>query len=132
MGSDVEGRIGHSYAFGSNGYSLDMSHLLRTSLFNWDLVATGQGEVNGGGRGGNIEGDLVLLGENRNRVGADLVRHFSGSSESAITPDNYQIDLTPGEKQSGGVVGDDGVARRRHGRGSEQGGGGGSVQGERL
>src|SRR4030042_4798901 len=72
-GSDVEGRIGCPYACRRNGDSLDMSYLFGASLFNRDLVAAGQGQVNGGGRGGDIARDTVGIGKYRQTVGANLV-----------------------------------------------------------
>src|SRR4051812_29091622 len=44
--------------------------------------------------------------ENGFCVGADLVRHLTCSSQSAITPDNYQVDFAAREQVAGRIVGD--------------------------
>ena len=43
------------------------------ALLDGDVVAVGGCEVDGGPGGGDVEGDAVLLGEDGDAVGADLV-----------------------------------------------------------
>src|SRR5258705_2028374 len=45
--------------------------------------------------------------EHRLGVGADLVGDFAGASESAITPDDDELDFAPLHQMAGGVVCDD-------------------------
>ena len=107
MGSDVEGRIGCPYAFGSNGCSLDMGYLLRASLFDGDFVSRAQGKVNGAGGSSHIEGDAILLSQNSQTVGANLIGGITIGGNSVGT-NNDAANLPPAHKVASHRVGNEG------------------------
>ena len=63
MGGNVEGGVGGFNAFGGDGDALDMSYLFGASLLDGNLGARLKRGVDGGEGGGNVEGDIILLGQ---------------------------------------------------------------------
>src|SRR5258706_13150515 len=77
------------------------------TLFDGDAVAIGDGEIEGGNRRGDIEGNVVFFGQNGDLVSADLVAgvavgavadgagddgaNFSGLQE--VTPRMFRLEL---------------------------------------
>src|SRR5256884_3016988 len=58
---------------GSDAHALEMGDFGGGALFDGNVVAVGDGEIEGGNRRGDVKGDVVLLGENGHLVGADFV-----------------------------------------------------------
>ena len=69
----VEGGIQRRDAVGGRGRAAEAGDFLGRPLLDFDAVAVGKAEVNGAGGGGDVEGDAVFPGQNRQRVGAYLV-----------------------------------------------------------
>lgn len=55
----------------------DVSHFTVRPLLNDDVVAARNGQIDGGEWRRNVEGHSVVLGDNRNLVGADFVGRVS-------------------------------------------------------
>src|SRR2546429_1254544 len=58
---------------GSDAHALEMGDFGGGALFDGNVVAVGDGEIEGGNRRGDVKGDVVLLGKNSHLVGADFV-----------------------------------------------------------
>ena len=83
----------------------DDGHLVARALFDWDICAGPRSKVHGAPRSGNGEGNLVLIGEHRQRVRPDLVCNV-GIGCNAIAADDHEADLPRLEEVAGHVVGD--------------------------
>jgi len=104
-GRHVEGGIAHGHARGGHPPSAVMRHLVRGPLLDGDLGAGGDGEIEGRDGGGDVEGDPVLLGQHRHRVGSDLVGDVAVSGD-AVGAHHHQVDLAGGHHVAGHVVRD--------------------------
>lgn len=56
-----------------NSVLSDMRHFAIRSLFNNNMIAAWNGQINGGERRSNVEWHPVVLGDDRNLIGANLV-----------------------------------------------------------
>lgn len=63
----------------------------RRALFDANVGAGGGGEVYGGGWGTDVEGDAVVLGEDGDAGGADLVGSVAVGSD-AVAANEYGMD----------------------------------------
>ena len=70
-------------------------------------VAVGRVDVDGGERSGDVERDAVLLGEDGDRVGADLVGDVAVGGD-AVGADDDGLDLALAHQRAGHVVAEDG------------------------
>ena len=77
------------------------------ALLDGDEVAVGGGGVDGVERGGDVEGDAVLLGEDGDAVGADLVGGVAVGGD-AVGADDDGLDAALAHEGSGHVVAEDG------------------------
>src|SRR5207248_11671982 len=71
-GRDVGGGM-RGVDVGCDADALEMRDFGGRALFDGNMVAIGDGEIEGGNGRGNVKGDVVLLGENGHLVGADFV-----------------------------------------------------------
>src|SRR5215204_4630366 len=84
-----------------------MRDLARVALFDGNLVAGGEREVNGRDGRGDVEGDVMLARQHRHHVGADLVGRVAVGGD-AVGSDDDAVYLAPLHHVTGHVVGDDG------------------------
>ncbi len=75
------------------------------ALLDGDGAAVGQGKVDGRGRRGDVEGESVLPGQHRHRVGADLVGGVAVGGD-AVGADDDAVDLALAHQVAGHVVAD--------------------------
>src|SRR5438093_11111095 len=83
-----------------------MKDLLRRPFLNRNLRPGGKVEVNCARRCRDVERDVVLSGNDRLSVGADLVCRVSVCSD-AIGADQAEVDFSPTEEVTGRSMGDD-------------------------
>ncbi len=97
-GSDVEGGVCGGDV-GGDSNALDVGDFVGGALLDRDVVAVGNGKIEGGNRRGDVEGHIVFFGEHGDLIGADFVggvavggnavsasddgAHFSGLQEVA-------------------------------------------------
>ena len=70
---DVESGIVGWAVVGRDLDSLDVGDLFRASFLDRNSGSIGQRRVEGGGRSGDVERDLMVASQHREHVGADLV-----------------------------------------------------------
>ena len=104
----IEGGVIDVYSLGS--HALFVPHVgdfLGRTLFDLDVLSRGGGEVDGRTGCADIEGDAVVLGEDGDAGGADLVRDVAVGGD-AVTADEDGVD--PAVFHDGGchVVADEG------------------------
>src|SRR5207249_11263343 len=85
-----------------------MKDLLRRPFLNRNLRPGGKGEVNSARRCRDVERDVVLSGNDRLSVGANLVCCVSVCSD-ASRPDADEVDFSPAEEVTGRPIGFDGM-----------------------
>src|SRR5262249_61146214 len=73
----VESRVGDLDSVRGEADVFNVSDFTGAAFFNRDQVARREVEVEGRDRGGHVKGDVVLLGEHRAGIVADLVRHVA-------------------------------------------------------
>src|SRR5258708_27395621 len=71
-GGDVEGGM-RGVDVGGDSNALEMCDFGGGTLLDGDVLAVGDGKIESGNRRGDVERDVVLLGEDGNLVGADFV-----------------------------------------------------------
>src|SRR5271157_1763694 len=69
-GGDVEGGVGRGNV-GGDAHSLDVGDLGGAALLDGNMGAIGYRKIKGGNRRGDVEGDVVLFGQDGNLIGAD-------------------------------------------------------------
>src|SRR5947209_1964439 len=106
-GRHVEGGVLDGDAFGGEALVAYVRDLARVALFNRDLFARGEREVNGRDGRGDVEGDGVLAGEDGDHIGSDLVGRVAVGGD-AVGPDDYAVNLALLHHVTGHVVRDDG------------------------
>ena len=84
-----------------------MGDLAGVALLDRDEVSGGGLKVEGGPGGGDVEGDVVLFGEDGYAVGADLVGDVSVSGD-AVCADDDGLDAALAHEGGGHVVAEDG------------------------
>src|ERR1700754_2460865 len=72
-GRDIERRVVDCDAVRGRLSAETMGDFGGGALFDGNLVAGGEGEIEGGGGGGHVERDAVGVGEDGDAVGADFV-----------------------------------------------------------
>lgn len=105
---NVERWVIHVHTLGSHALAVPhFGDFLCGALFDVDVRARGGGEVDGGGGGTDVEGDAVVLGEDGDPGGADLVGNIAVCGD-AVTADEDGVD--PAVFHDGGchVVADEG------------------------
>ena len=80
-----------------------MRHFALRTLFDWDLVACLQREVNRRDWRGHVEWHVVFLRQHRHPVGADLVRGVAVSGD-AVGAHHYRPHLAGAQKMSDHVI----------------------------
>ena len=106
MGGDIEGGVCH-LAIRDNTDAPDVSDLFRFALLDGDFGAGFQGGVDGGGGGGDIEGDAILLCQHGHGVGADFISCIAVSS-NPVSADDDAINFALAHKVTGHRIGDEG------------------------
>ena len=91
-GRDVE-RGMRRVDVGGDAHALEMSDFGDGTLFDGDAIAIGDGKIEGGDRGSDVEGDAVLFGENGDLVGANFVGGVAVGSD-AIGAGDDSLDFT--------------------------------------
>ena len=84
-----------------------MGDFAGVALLDWDGVAIGRVDVDGGPGGGDVEGDGVLAGEDGEAVGADLVGGVAVGGD-AVCADDDGVDAALLHEVGGHVVAEDG------------------------
>ena len=105
---DVKRGVIDIHSLGSHTFLIPhIGDFFRGALFDVDVGAGWCVSVNGGGRGANVEGDAVVLGEDSDAGGADFVRDVAVGSD-AVAADEDGVD--PAVFHDGGchVVTDEG------------------------
>src|SRR4029077_11141329 len=90
-----------------DGVAENMGYFGGSALFDGDLVAGGQGQVERGDRGGDEERHAVFLREYGDRVGADLVGHVAITGD-AVGAYDHAADASRLHEVAGHIVGDQG------------------------
>lgn len=75
-------------------------HFRRRALLNGDRRPVRAMAVEGGLRGSDVKRDLVIMGQNRQRIGADFIRHVAVGGDT-VGADPHRIHL-PLRHQAGG------------------------------
>ena len=87
----IEGWIGVGDIVWPDGGPKDRPHFIAMALFDRDVIAAFDREVDRGGRRGDVEGDAVAMAHHSALIGAYLVRYVA-ISDGAIGPDDREID----------------------------------------
>src|SRR5215472_948487 len=90
-----------------DAYTLEMRNLDGGALFDGDVVAVRNGEIERRNRRGNIERHVVFLGQHRDLVSADYVGGVPVRS-NAVRPGNDGADILGFQKMPDHVVRDEG------------------------
>ena len=90
---DVEGRVVNRDAGGGGQPSETGRDLLGGALFDRDLIAAVDRQIESAGRRRHIERDAVRLGQDGQRVGADLVGGVAVGSD-AVRARDHRLDAT--------------------------------------
>ena len=104
----IEGGVIDVYSLGSHAFFVPhVGDFLGWTLFDLDVAPSRGGEVDGGTRGADVEGDAVVFGEDGDPGGADFVRCISVGG-NAVAADEDGVD--PAVFHDGGchVVADEG------------------------
>src|SRR6185437_10793806 len=107
VGCDVKGRIADSHAVGCELRAGVVCDFSRGALFNGNGFTVRRSEVDGGPRGGDVERDAVLAGEDSDVVGADFVGHVA-IGRDAVGSDDDGLNFSFAHETGGHVVADDG------------------------
>ena len=105
---DVKRWVIHVHTLGSHTFLIPhIGDFFRGALFDVDVGAGWCVSIDGGGRGADVEGDAVVLGEDGNPRGADFVGDVAVGSD-AVAADEDGVD--PAVFHDGGchVVADEG------------------------
>ncbi len=84
----------------------DVRHLVRIALLDHDGVAGCGGEIDRRRGRGDVEGDLVVAGRDRQAVRADLVGDVAVRRD-AVGADDHEVDPTRAHQRRGRAVGDE-------------------------
>src|SRR5271157_1360971 len=87
VGRQVE-RRGGGGNIGRDPYTLNVGDLGGTALLDGNMLAIGYREIKGGNRRGNVEGDVVFLGQDGNLIGADFIGGVAIRGDAVRTSDN--------------------------------------------
>src|SRR5580704_7281414 len=104
-GRDVEGRV-RGVNIRGDAYPLHVGHFGSSSLFDGDVVAIGDREIEGGNRGGDVKRNVVFFGEYRDLIGADLVGGVAVGGDAIRTGDD-RADRAGLQKVAHHIVGDE-------------------------
>ncbi len=107
VGGDVEGGVVDVDMGGGDGLAGEVGDFVGEALFDGDVLAGGQVEVEGGGGSGDVEGDLVGVCEDGEGVGADFVGGVAVGSDAVGSGDD-EVDFLLGHEEAGHAVGDEG------------------------
>ena len=105
--SYVEGGVANTDAVGRKLLPSVVRDFDSTAFFNGDLVSGQGGAVDGGPGGGDVKRDAVLLGQNSDRIGADLVGHVAVGGD-AVCAHDHGLDAALTHEAGGHVVAEDG------------------------
>src|SRR5258708_7876984 len=86
-GGYIERRIFDLYTHRRDGFSRNVSDLSRVPLLDGNLAAVRSLKVNCGNGCRDVERNAVLLCQDRNRVGSDLIGNVAVSSDTVGTHD---------------------------------------------
>ena len=106
-GRDVEGGVLDGCAVGGHLLAVGVGDFGCSALLDGDLVAVGGGEVDGREWGCYVEGDAVLFGQDRDRVGAYLIGGVAVGGD-AVGSDDDGLDAALTHEGAGHVVAEDG------------------------
>ena len=105
---DVEGRVAGAGARRRDARAAKVGDLGGVALLDGDVGAARDGQVDGRERRGHVERQAVLLGQHRQRVGADLVGGVAVGGD-AVGPHHDAVDLSPRDEVPRHAVADDAV-----------------------
>src|SRR6266571_460539 len=91
---------------GSDAHALEMGDFGGGALFDGDVLAVGDGKIEGGDGRGDVEGHVVFLGEDSDLVGAYLVGGVAVGRDAVGAGDDGS-DLSGLEEVTDHVVGDE-------------------------
>ena len=101
--SYIEGRVLDSDTVRRHLLAVRMGHFAGAALFDRDVVSVAGLEVDGGPGRGDVEGNSVLAGEDRDSVSADLVGGIAVGGD-AVGPDDHGLDASLLHQVGGHVV----------------------------
>ena len=108
MRGDVKGGMPGFDAFRGDAFSLDQDDFVAGSFLDDDLVAGGQRGIKRRIGGGHIKRDVVILGQNGERIRPDFVGGIAVGGD-AVGADDDGIDEFLLHQVGGHVVGDEGA-----------------------
>ena len=103
-GGDVEGGVPDRHVVGQPGGDADLG---ARALLDVDRGALGRRGVERRARHGDVERDAVVVGGDRERVGADLVRGVAVGGD-AVGADDHGVDVAAREPRRRGALGQHG------------------------
>ena len=106
MGRYVKGRVIGERSVRGDGCATVAGHFVLRSFLDGNVVAVGDGQVNGAGGSGDVEGDAVLMGEHGEGVGANLVGGVAVGGDAVGAGDDAR-DVALAHQHAGGGVGDE-------------------------
>src|SRR6266487_2611434 len=104
-GGDIKGGM-RGVDVGSDAHALEMGDFGGGALFDGDVLAVGDGKIEGGDGRGDVEGNVVLLGEDSDLVSADFVGGVAVGRDAVGAGDDGS-DLSGLEEVTNHVVGDE-------------------------
>src|SRR6266481_272199 len=104
-GGDIKGGM-RGVDVGSDAHALEMGDFGGGALFDGDVLAVGDGKVEGGDGRGDVEGHVVFLGEDGDLVGADFVGGVAVGRDAVGAGDDG-VDFSGLEKMADHVVRDE-------------------------
>src|SRR5712692_11919415 len=90
---------------GSDSNALEMCNLGGGAFFDGNVLAVGDGKIEGGDRGGDVEGDVVLFRKHGHLVGADFVGGVP-VGDDAVPAGDDGADFSGFEEMPDHIVGD--------------------------
>ena len=108
MGGDVKGQIEGPAILRSDAAPTDFGYFRGIPLFDGDLTAVVQSEIEGRDGRGHIKRHLMVVSPDGHTVGADFVGDIAVGRD-AVGTHHDEIDFALGHERSRGVIGDQGM-----------------------